>query len=90
MASTDTTFTPNGSNWFAYRPAQGKSVYVSGTWGITTNKPDAMGFVLQIRRDGVDVTGDAVVTLADGVLTIESGASDYTKTADDVAHWVAF
>lgn len=90
MASTDTVLAHGGSDWLPKMASSGKSVYVSGTWSVDSGKPFAIGFIARVLRAGVDVTGDAVITMTGGVLTIASGASTYTKTAGDVASWVAF
>lgn len=91
MASTDTTYTPVGSDVLHKLPAVGKSVYTSGTWAINTGKPQAIGYMVQIVRGAsVLATANPTVTLVNGVLTIASTGGGYTVTAADVANWVVF
>jgi hypothetical protein len=51
--------------------------------GITT-------WIVQIFRDGVNVTGDAVVTYANSKLTVADGASTYAVTAGDVINYIVW
>ena len=54
---------------------------------IDTSVTGATAFLVQIYRDGVNVSGDAVVTLADGILNVADGAVTYEVTEGDVIMW---
>ena len=60
------------------------------TLSIDTGLTDATMFIVQILRADVDVTGDAVISLSSGVLTVADGASTYAITADDVINYLVF
>ena len=64
----------------------------AGKVDIDTSVTGATAFLVQIYRDGVNVSGDAVVTLASGVLNVaadDSEAATYEMTAGDVImYWV--
>lgn len=54
---------------------------------IDTSVTGATAFLVQIYRAGVNVSADAVVTLADGILNVTDGAVTYDVTEDDVIMW---
>lgn len=55
---------------------------------ITTGLTTITGLSLLVLRAGVNVLGDAVVTVTAGVVRIADG-STYNTTAGDVVRWVA-
>ncbi len=84
-----------GSDWLAKMPAHGRHVVtaaeaVANVAAIDTDKPGATGFLVQVWRSGVDVTSDAVVSIAAGVLTVADGAATYNMAAGDVINWIVF
>lgn len=61
----------------------------AGEADIDTHVAGATAFLVQIYRAGVNVSSDAAVTLASGVLNVADGAATYNMTADDVImYWV--
>lgn len=62
----------------------------AGTLDITTGITGATVFIVQVFRAGVMVLGDAVVSIAAGVLTIADGAATYAVTEDDIVNWIVF
>jgi len=64
----------------------------AGKVDIDTHVTGATCFLVQIYRAGVNVSGDAVVTLASGVLNVADvtvGEPTYNMTAGDVImYWV--
>lgn len=57
---------------------------------IVAGDTDATCFLVQVFRAGVNVTSDAVVTLASGELTVADGAATYNLTAGDVIMWMVW
>lgn len=94
--------TPQGAGWlkdigdnFATIGERGSYTAVAGdatadTVDIDTGKSDATLCIVQIYRAGVQVTADAAISIAAGVITVADGASTYAITADDVITWIAF
>ena len=63
----------------------------AGEVDIDTSVTGATAFLVQIYRAGVNVSADAVVTLADGILNVTDGDGDvpYEVTDGDVImYWV--
>lgn len=59
------------------------------TLDIDSGNESAVGFIVQIYRAGVNVTADAEMSLASGVLTID-GATTYEVTEGDVINYIIF
>ena len=55
---------------------------------ITTGLSTITGLALLVLRAGVNVLGDAVVTITGGTVRIADG-STYNTTANDVVKWIA-
>lgn len=84
----------SGTDWLAKLPAHGRHVVTAAEATanqavINTEKPSATGFMVHVWRSGVDVTGDAVVTLTAGALKLADG-STYNMTTGDVISWLVF
>lgn len=62
----------------------------ANTLDIDTGKATATVFLVQVYRAGVNVTNDAAISMAAGVITVADGAATYDITADDVINWIAF
>ena len=87
-----------GTDWQsklnANLPDGGKHVAIAGDDSankvdITTEKPEATGFMVQVFRAGVNIGLDVKASLENGVLTVEDG-STYKITTDDVIYWMVF
>lgn len=61
----------------------------AGTKAIATGLTAIDTFRVQIRRAGVDVSADAIVSASAGTLTVADGGATYALTAGDVIHWWA-
>ncbi len=59
----------------------------AGTLDITTGATSIAAQVVQILRTGAVVTGNAVVSVSAGTLTVADGAT-YVLTAGDVINWI--
>lgn len=57
---------------------------------IDTGVASADACLVQIYRSGVNVTGDAAISIAAGVITVADGASTYDVTAGDIIVYWAF
>ena len=82
-----------GIDWGVRIPVGGRHVVTdaeanANAAAIATGVADATVFFVQVFRAGADVTVDAVVTLASGVLTVADGGETYIMTADDVINWM--
>jgi len=62
----------------------------AGTVDIDTGFTNGEAFFVQIFRAGVNVTDDAICSLASGVLTVADGGATYALTADDVIHYMVY
>jgi hypothetical protein len=60
----------------------------ANTLAIDTGVPDLTVAVVEIFRANVNVTGDAVISHANGAITVANGAT-YSLTAADVIRWMA-
>lgn len=60
----------------------------ANTKSITTGFSTITAKVVQILRSNVPVTGDAVITVSGGTLTVADGAT-YVLTSGDVINWIA-
>ena len=59
------------------------------TQDIVTGLATITGRMVQILRSDAVVTGDAVVTVSGGTISVASGNATYTLTAADVIFWIA-
>lgn len=57
---------------------------------INTGKPDAVGFIVQVLRANIDLTANAKISMAAGVISVEDNSSDFVVTNNDVINWVVF
>lgn len=85
----------SGIDWISRMPVSGVHTVTAadvsaGKVDINTGMTGATGFIVQVVRSNVDIKSDAVATLADGVLTIDDGATTYVVTAGDVISWIVF
>ena len=82
----------SGIDWVSRMPVGG-TYTVSGTptsITINTGKPNAVGFVFQVFRAGVEATTAAKGSITGGVLKIENNSSTFVLTAADVINWIVF
>ncbi len=83
-----------GIDWMAKIPIGGTYTAVSaddsaGKAVISTGKADAVGFIVQVFRNEVNIANDVKVTLTAGVLEVKDG-STYKVTAADKINWIVF
>ncbi len=84
-----------GSDWIHKIPIGG--TYTSTTADasankseINTGKADAVGFIVQVMRSNINLTDDAKVSMAAGVISVEDNSSAFAVTNGDVINWIVF
>ncbi len=83
-----------GIDWASKVPIGGTYIVIAaddsaGSHSFVTGNPDAVGFIVQAFRSGVNIGADIKASLAAGVLKVEDGAT-YKLTANDVINWIVF
>lgn len=84
----------SGIDWASKVPTGGTYTVVAaddsaGSHSFVTGNPNAVGFVVQAFRAGVNIGADIKASLTAGVLKVEDG-STYKLTAADVINWIVF
>lgn len=84
-----------GINWMSKIPIGGTSTSTTADAAaakteINTGKSDAVGFVVQVLRSNIDLTANAKISMAAGVISVEDNSSDFAVTNGDVINWIVF
>ncbi len=87
--------TISGIDWASKIPHGGTHTVTAGEASanaavIDTGKVSAVGQIVQVLRSGADVTVDATISMASGVLTVADGGATYNVSAGDVINWIVF
>lgn len=86
LTATDLVVTNNGAKGGTVTVSAGQAT--ANLVDIATGFSTITGFSLLVLRSGVNVLGDAVVTVTAGTIRVADG-STYNTTAADVIKWTA-